>query len=339
MKASSHLFASALVALSMTGCVVVVTEEPVTLGNKMVPRVQLPQTQKTTPAYKQILYVDPVEGTDNPTVGQTETQPLQTITYALKQSNPGTVIQLAPGEYSAQTGEIFPLELKAGVTLRGNEAQQGEGVKIIGGGDYLSRTWAKQNVTIVAAEKTEIAGVTVTNRNRSGTAIWVESTAPTIRNSRLVNSDREGIFVTGNAAPRIENNRIADNGGNGISLTHNTAGEIRGNQIENTGFGLAIGGDAAPLVADNQIRNNLDGLVITHSARPILRGNAIVENQRDGLVAISESQPDLGTATAEGNNMFANNGRYDVQNAAKQQNLVAVGNQLTGDRVLGVQLQ
>lgn len=339
MLSRSSAIAAALVTLSMTGCVMVVSEKDVPVEQKAAEPLQSPRLQIRTPAHKQIMYVDPQTGADTADAGKTEAQPFRTITYALEQSAPGTVIQLAPGTYAEDSGESFPLKLKPGVTLKGNEAQQGEGVKIVGGGDYLSRTWAKQNVTILAGEKTEIAGLTVTNPNSRGTGVWVESTSPTIRNSTLIESDREGIFVTGSGAPRIENNRIANNAGNGISLTHDAAGEIRGNTIENTGFGLAIGGNAAPVVADNQIRDNIDGLVITHSARPILRENAIAGNSRDGLVAISQSLPDLGTTTASGNNIFENNGRYDVHNVAKEQNLVAVGNQLTRDRVVGVQLQ
>lgn len=331
--------ALALFAFSLGGCIFIVNpnEGPVT-ENPSVER-QSPQFPKRTPAFKQILYVDSTQGTDTPSAGEKETQPFRTIAYALTQSFPGTVIQLAPGEYSAETGETFPLKIKAGVTLRGNERQQGEGVLIIGGGDYLSPTWGKQKVTLLPGDRTEIAGITITNPDQSGTGIWVESTNPRIRNSTATKNGREGIFVTGNGTPMIENNRIFENGGNGISLTHEAAGEIRDNLIENTGFGLAIGGNSTPLVANNQIRDNIDGLVISHSSRPILRDNVISNNSRDGLVAIGESQPDLGTETVSGKNTFKNNQRYDIHNTAKAPTLKIVGNQLDDTRVIGAEIQ
>ncbi len=331
--------AFALFTLSLSSCVFIVTPEKGPVTENPPIGLKSPQFPRRTPAFKQILYVNSTQGTDTPSAGDRETQPFRTIAYALTQSSPGTVIQLAAGEYSEETGETFPLKLKPGVTLRGNEKQQGEGVIIIGGGDYLSPTWGKQKVTLLPGDRTEIAGVTVTNPHQSGTGIWVESSAPTIRNSTTTQNHREGIFVTGTGTPRIENNRIFENGGNGISLTHEASGEIRDNLIENTGFGLAIGGNSTPLVVNNQIRNNIDGLVISHSARPILRDNTIADNSRDGLVAIGESQPDLGTETVSGKNTFKNNRRYDIHNTAQAPTLRVVGNQLDNTRVMGAEVQ
>ncbi len=330
--------AVALFAFSLGGCIFIVNpnEQPV-IENPSVGR-QSPSVPRRTPAFKQILYVDSTQGTDTPSAGERETQPFRTIAYALSQSTPGTVIQLAPGEYSEETGETFPLKIKAGVTLRGDERQQGEGVAIIGVGDYLSPTWGKQKVTLLPGDRAQVAGVTITNPDQSGTGIWVESTHPRIRHSTLTKNGREGIFVTGTGMPIIENNRIFENGGNGISFTHESGGEIRENVIENTGFGLAIGGNSTPLVVNNQIVNNIDGLVISHSSRPILRDNVISNNSRDGLVAIGESQPDLGTDTVLGKNTFKNNQRYDIHNTAEAPMLRVIGNQLDDSRVIGAEI-
>jgi parallel beta-helix repeat protein len=143
------------------------------------------------------------------------------------------------------------------------------------------------------------------------------------------------VFVSGKGTPLIENNLFTNNQGNGISVTREAKGEIRSNIIEQTGYGISIGQTTAPLVIDNQIRENLDGLVISEAARPILRGNTIANNRRDGLVATSESQPDLGTVSDPGNNIFQSNGRYDVHNFTGEK-LLAIGNQLKGDRVAGL---
>jgi parallel beta-helix repeat protein len=224
-------------------------------------------------AQQRILYVNPQQGTDTINAGTSESTPFRTITYALQQVKSGMVLQLAPGQY--QAGETFPLRLKPGVTLKGNESQQGQGVVINGGGEYISPTFARQNMTILAAQNSQVSGVTVNNPNTRGTGIWVEGTNPIIRNSTFVNSKREGIFVTGAAAPKIQNNQFMNNDANGISVTGQAKGEIRANVFQKTGFGLAIGGTSAPLVADNQIRDSRSGIVVTERARPILQGNAI----------------------------------------------------------------
>jgi parallel beta-helix repeat protein len=245
-----------------------------------------------------ILYVNPQQGLDNPSAGRTEAMPYRTITYALQQATSGTIIQLAAGEYTA---EAFPLLLPSGVTLVGNETQQGEGVVIQGGDFFLSPSFARQNVTFIASENTQIIGVTITNPNLRGTGIWVESGNPIIRSSTFVNNKREGIFVTGNAAPRIENNRFVNNSANGISVAKQAQGEIRGNLFENTGFGIAIGGNSAPIVTDNQIRGNRNGVVLTDAAHPRLQSNVIENNREYGLVIMGKSQPDLSNNTLRGN--------------------------------------
>lgn len=277
----------------------------VALSFSTVPILGVQAVPANTP--QRILYVNPQSGTDTNTAGTTATKPLQSITYALQQATPGTTIQLATGEY---TRENFPLILKPGVTLKGNDSQQGQGVVITGGNYYLSRTFARQNVTIVAGKETQISGVTITNTNTRGTGIWVESSNPVIRNSTFIKSKREGIFVTGNAAPRIENNRFVNNDANGLSIAKDAKGEIRGNIFENTGFGIAIGGNSTPLVSNNQIRDNRNGIVLTDAAHPNLSSNIIENNREYGLVVMGKARPDLS------NNSFRANKRNDQLNIA-----------------------
>jgi parallel beta-helix repeat protein len=253
-------------------------------------------------AQQTILYVDPKRGIDATNTGQDPNNPLKTITVALEKAQPGTIVQLAPGRYSA--GEMFPLNLKPGVTIRGDETRVGEGVIITGGGQYISRSWAAQNVTILAEENTEILGVTVTNPNTRGTGIWVENSNPVIRNSTFVNNNREGIFVSGTSAPLIENSQFMYNGGNGISVTRQATGEIRGNIFIDTGFALAIGHDSSPLISHNQIRQNRIGLVVTQNARPVLQGNLIENNSEYGIAAIAQAEPQVAD-----NNTLRNNER------------------------------
>ncbi|WP_051289748.1 DUF1565 domain-containing protein [Dolichospermum circinale] len=283
--------------------------------------------QAQLPSVSPIIYVDSVNGL-NPDEARTSAKPYKTITDALSQAKPGTVIQLAPGNYS---NESFPIELKPGVTLRGDESNRGERVVISGGGNHITRSFARQNITILADKDTTIAGVTVTNTNERGTGVWVESTNPTIKNSTFINNARDGVFVTGEGNPRIENNRFVQNSANGISITKKSRGEIRNNLFQNNGFGLAIGDTSTPSLTENQIVQNKDGIVISESAKPLVRKNTIQNNQRDGVVLIHDALPDLGTSNNPAGNVIANNGRYNFHNATKNNTMFDVTTTETPD--------
>jgi len=61
-----------------------------------------------------------------------------------------------------------------------------------------------------------------------------------------------------------------------------------------------------------------------------LRGNVIEGNTEDGVVAIATSQPDLGTRTETGGNVFRRNGR-DINSSAS--NRYAFGNTIANARI------
>ncbi|MEH2351546.1 MAG: DUF1565 domain-containing protein [Nostoc sp.] len=299
------------------------------------PKGITPTLTAQVPTTAAAIYVNPSAGVDSAGRGTTSAAPYKSISFALSQAQTGAVIQLAPGNYNQESGETFPLLLKPGVTLRGDEASKGQAILITGGGFYTSRTFARQDITILAEQDTTITGVSVTNPNSRGTAVWVESTNPTIKNSTFANSVREGVFVTGTGNPKIESNLFVQNKGNGISIAKAAQGEIRGNLFQDTGFGLAIGGTSTPLVVENQIVENQDGLFISESAKPILRKNVIQNNKRDGVVATVNAQPDLGTNENPGGNLIRNNTRYDVNNATKTSRIVAVGNDIDQKKIFG----
>lgn len=298
-----------------------------------IPTNQTPANQIPTNATG--IYVNPETGSDSAGAGNTEATPYKTITYALSQAQAGTVIQLAPGTYTSETGEVFPLVIPQGVALRGEESTKGQNTVITGGGTYVSPTFARQSVAVRTEKNSTISGVTISNPNTRGTGLWIESTNPTVTNSTFTNSNREGIFVTGTATPKIEANIFTKNSGNGISVARSAQGEIRNNVFQDTGFGLAIGGNSSPLVAENQINQNKDGIYISETARPVLRSNVIENNQRDGIVATVNAQPDLGTTERAGNNIIRNNIRNDVFNATRNNTLVAVGNTIDPKRISG----
>ena len=298
------------------------------------PAVRVMPATKMAQVGMSIVYVNSALGQDGPTSGKTAATPLKTISYALQQAEPGTTIQLASGSYTAQGGEVFPLILRPGVTLRGDEPNKGTTTTIIGGGSVNTLSFARQNITIVAATDSAIRGVNVTNVLSRGTGIWVESTNPTIANCTFTNSKREGIFLAGTANPLIESNVFLKNEGNGISITKASQGVIRGNLMQETGFGISIGGTSTPLIEKNQILSNTDGVYINDSAQPILRGNVISNNQRDGIVITTNGNPNVGTTQSNGDNIIKDNGEKAINNVGSQ-TVSAIGNDLDVKKIAG----
>ncbi len=251
----------------------------------------------------------------------------------------GTVIQLAQGIYSTATGESFPIRLPVGVTLRGEPIVRGVNTLIRGSGKFISPTFASQNITILADDDVRIEGITITNPNSRGTAIWVESNKRVaIANNTLTNSDREGLFLTGTADAIVSENLFKKNGANGLSAVGSSTGEIRNNIFESTGFGLAIGQKSRVNVINNNILNNTDGIVISNLSAPTLRNNLIADSKRNGVVILKDRKgyptPDLGTSINLGKNIFRNNLDKDLNNNSGVTQ-VAVGNELDLKKIVG----
>jgi parallel beta-helix repeat protein len=284
----------------------------------------------SSPVAKNQLFVNANTGKDSTDAGRNETTPLKTISYALTQATPGTVIQVAAGQYNRETGETFPLIVPPGVTLQGNEFNQGNTVTVIGGGRVSSSWWGSQDVSILAKSSSQIVGLTVTNPNSRGTGVWIEATDVMVRGCTLTKNAREGIFAAGKSNPVIENNLFVDNSANGLAMTGLSTGMIRNNSFQRTGFGIAVSEQAAPQIVNNRVQDNVDGIVVSHSAQPQLRGNTIEGSRRDGLVMISQASPDLGNAATPGRNIFRNNGRYSIYNATANKTLSAEGNDVSG---------
>ncbi|MBE9229317.1 DUF1565 domain-containing protein [Phormidium sp. LEGE 05292] len=280
------------------------------------------------------LFVNPIAGNDT-TGNGSERAPFKTITQTLRVARENTVIYLAPGTYSEQSGETFPLQLKPGITLQGDPPSKGRSVIIKGGALFISPTFARQNIAILAANKSGIAGVTVTNPNNRGYGIWIESSNPVIADCTFIGNTHDGISIAGNSVPLIRNNYFANNGANGMTIYGSSRPEVRENVFERTGFAINIGNNATPTIAGNRISQNTDGIVIQGKARPILRGNTIESNSRDGVVALTETLPDLGTAQDPGGNIFRNNGRYEINAGTAVQVISVYGNQLATRRLIG----
>ena len=274
-----------------------------------------------------VLYVNAQTGNNAGNGG--ETSPFRTVTHALAQANPNTIIKLAPGTYNQQSGEVFPLEMKPGVTLQGEISDRGQSTIIQGSGLFLSKTSARQQVALIGSNRAGLQGVTVSNPHPQGYGLWIESSSPIVSDSTFTGNGHDGVSIVGNSAPILSNNYFHSNGANGVTIYGTSRPELKDNIFEKTGFGINIAQNSAPRIIGNRITQNKDGIVVQGNATPVLRSNVIDGNDRDGLVAIGESRPDLGTTADQGNNTFANNGNLDVNAQASRQVIPSAGNQLT----------
>lgn len=324
------LYSSASIGVAFTICL--------TLGfAKAVAQLPLaPSVRKTdvrTISQVNVLFVNPRAGNDSG--NGSSTAPLQTITKALEVAKPNTVIRLAKGSYSESTGEKFPLFLKPDVSITGEVNSGGRGIIVSGGGEFLSRTFGSKNVAIVGADRSVLSGVTVTNNNSRGYGLWIESTNPEIIGNTFTGSTQDGVAITGNSVAKVSKNYFYRNGANGVTITGNSKAEIQNNVFQETGFGINIASSAEPVLVGNKIKFNRSGIVIQADARPILRNNIIESSKEDGLVVISQAQPNLGDSNGPGGNQFRNNARHDINAKAAKEQIVTIGNIIQRDRVTG----
>jgi len=286
-----------------------------------------------------IIFVSP-NGLDT-NIGISADQPLRSLTAAISR-NPqsGSIIQLANGTYSSETGEQFPIKLPSGVTLRGNPVNQGQEVIILGGGVFVSPTFARQNITMLAENSARIEGVTFTNQNPRGYALWLESAQNVnILSNTFARSTHDGVFLTGETTDvNVTGNIFTQNGANGLSALGTSTGKIELNTFDNTGFGIAIGQNSKVAIASNRITNNRGGIVISNLSMPSLRNNLIANNQENGLVILKDRQGqptvDLGSSASPGQNIFQDNKQADINNASGI-TIMAIGNQADSKLIKG----
>ena len=278
---------------------------------------------------KNTIYVNSQSGDDSQ-IGK-KTSPLKTITQALKIASTGSTIQLASGTYSESTGETFPLIIKNQITLQGDPRNQGYKTIIKGDGYFISPTGAGQNVAIAAVKDAAgVIGVTVTNNHSRGHGIWIESASPQVISNTLTRNGNTGVSVNGKSSPKIEDNYFYNNSGNGLLVYGTSNPEVVNNTFEQTGFGVSVVQDAAPVFRDNLFDGNRIGIILEGNSQGTFRDNEIINSVESGLTAIAQSRVDLGTDEQPGNNVFRSNKKLDIQNATTNE-IVAVGTEIQGD--------
>lgn len=309
-----------LMALLMLPCSILLPAAP--------SAAQEPIASPTLSKNNNTIYVNSQAGDDHQS-GK-KTSPLQTISHALKIAPAGSTIQLAPGTYSEETGETFPLVLDHQITLQGNPRDQGYKTIIQGDGYFLSPTAAGQNVAIAAVKEAGgITGITITSNHARGHGIWVESANPQIVSNTLTRNGNTGVSVNGKSAPLITNNYFYNNSGNGLLVYGNSQPQVTKNTFEQTGFGISLVQNAAAKITENLFDGNRIGIILEGNSQGTLRRNEIINSGEVGLTAIAESQVDLGTDQEPGKNIFRSNKKLDIENASSHE-IVAVGTEAQG---------
>ncbi|MFM8006988.1 MAG: S-layer homology domain-containing protein, partial [Dolichospermum sp.] len=129
-------------------------------------------------------------------------------------------------------------------------------------------------------------------------------------------------------------NLFINNQLSGLVMARNSKGEVLRNVFQNNALGIAISDFAAPLVANNQLLGNGTGIALARDARPVLRRNLIASNTKVGLLVNGSAVPDLGNPQDPADNIFREQGKFDLQNFTNQK-IISVGNQLNPVRVVG----
>ena len=146
----------------------------------------------------------------NPSLGQNRHDglswqtPLQTITHALQVSAPGSVIMLAPGTYSAETGEQFPIVLDQQITIQGDPGSYGQSIVIQGAGEISTEIGDRTSVAMVIQDEATLVGVSVVNP-RNGHSVWIETGQPLIMNNTVWPA--QSIYVTRRSTPTLHQNQ------------------------------------------------------------------------------------------------------------------------------------
>ncbi len=255
--------------------------------------------------------------------------PLKTVTRALQQSQPGSIIQLAPGTYKAS--EQFPLNIPPGVTVAGAANQT---IVVEGGGTLTQQSDTQQdvqNVAVIVGDRAQIRNITITNP--SGSGIFTSQGAALIVNNQLIRCQQHGIVATGQSHPFLSKNQFVDNGVTGLSIGARAKGEVRQNKFERNDYGISIADQAAPLVIANQMSSNRCGIAIANTARPVLRKNQISTSREVGLWTKDRAEPDIGHPQDLGQNKFEGK-TYDIRNDTAAP-LATAGNQINPIRVQG----
>lgn len=254
--------------------------------------------------------------------------PWATITYALGEAGNDITIRVAPGTYSAASGETFPLQLREGQKLIGDVANKGMGAtatRIQGEAPFVLAPM--EGAAIVGNMDSRVAGFAIaheTNPNfYAGIAIPVETME--VDNNTFLTGMYTGLVAGNNASPDIHDNLFQVDT-YGLVLDDTGAPHVHDNVIEQSGFGIRFFGMTGGVIENNHIRavslgvqagsgvaeirnNEFDslagynnGAIRCYAGSPVVRGNTFASGP--AVIVVNSGTPDLGTAGSLGLNDF-----------------------------------
>ena len=150
-------------------------------------------------------YVDASSGDDsNP---GTQSEPFKTITHAVSTADMNKRIKVLPGTYDAALGESFPIELKEGQALVGDEDEKGDGTtptEISGFGEFMTGWFT----SVVGAEGSSISGFKIGEAHTTHHYFAVVSDNVTMQVSfnTFTGSTYGGVYIEGTGTTAVEFN-------------------------------------------------------------------------------------------------------------------------------------
>lgn len=280
-----------------------------------------------------VLYVDSQRGQDNRD-GRSPTQAFKTLTKALQMSRDETLIRLAAGQYTASTGEIFPLMIPPRCEIQGEAAGDRPGVTLQGGGPMRHPLLGVQSVTCVLSDGAVLNTVNVTNPQPQGSGVWLTAGRPRLQQITVRQCKQHGAVALGQVLPTIQDCRFEDCGESGMAFFTQSKGQIERVICLRNRMGLSLQDVAAPLIRASRLENCAIGIAIADNANPVLRENRIYQNQTYGIQLTGRGTADFGQAHDLGQNVVRQNGQLDIQNATAR-SLISCGNDVLPQQLRG----
>ncbi len=282
---------------------------------------------------QQVLYVNSERGRDDQD-GRSPNQPLKTLTAALQLSQGDTLVHLQAGQYSAETGERFPLVVPSGCQVMGEAQGPRPVVTIQGGGAVQHPLLGRQSVTCRVQDEAQLRQLTIMNPAPQGIGIWLEAGRATLENVFAMQCLQYGGVALDQALPILRNCGFEQCGQAGFACLTQSKGHFERVFCQGNEIGLLMRNSAAPYVSECGLERNQIGLAIAGTAYPVLRQNRIRNNQTYGLQLTERGQADLGHPYDQGGNVVRHNGQADIVNRTER-SLISCGNDVIPQQLQG----
>ncbi|MBE7381087.1 MAG: S-layer homology domain-containing protein [Leptolyngbya sp. SIO1E4] len=282
---------------------------------------------------QRVLYVDPSRGQDSQ-AGESASQPLKTLSEALRRSQVDTVIHLKAGLYTASSGEQFPLTIPPDCQVIGETGGDRPATILQGSGTVQNPSLGTQAVTCILLEGAALKSVTLVNTQAQGIGVWMAAGHTHLQDVVALKCGQYGGVVLGKALPTVEKSVFEGCGVAGITFLNQGKGQLEQVTCRDNGTGILVQNSASPLVQACRLEQNKTGIQITDTANPVLRSNRVTNNQTYGLHLTGQATADLGQSQAHGNNILRHNGQADINNGSRR-SLLTCGNDLLPQRLEG----